>query len=200
VVYTGERTPNHTKRKRSMTTVRKGIARAPVKAIDQALMLSLFTYAETTESGEIFWKANRTSNARAGDRAGYLGGDKYWRVKVNGVKYKLHRVIYTMIKGPIAEGKVINHLDENKSNNKIENLEAVTPADNNNWGTRNARVSKPIYCHETGVTYPSINQAARELNLHATNISSVLNGRQKYTGNNLTFSYYVTTATNTATD
>jgi len=175
-----------------MTTVRVKAA-PPVLAIDQALMLSLFTYDAAT--GELFWKVTVGNNVKVGSRAGYLnGGNKYWYVKVNNISYSLHRVIYTMLKGPIAPGKVINHLDENKSNNKIDNLEAVTPADNNNWGTRNARVSKPVFCHETGEVYPSVNAAAAALDLNAGNISAVLNERQKTTGGK-TFSFVTTPVT-----
>lgn len=38
----------------------------------------------------------------------------------------------------------INHKDENKENNKVENLEWVTPKENTNYGTRNERASKNI--------------------------------------------------------
>lgn len=33
----------------------------------------------------------------------------------------------------------VNHIDENKSNNKIENLNLLTSQDNNNLGTRNEK-------------------------------------------------------------
>jgi hypothetical protein len=46
----------------------------------------------------------------------------------------------------------VNHMNENKSNNWINNLQWTTHADNVNYGTRNERAakanSKPVYCVE----------------------------------------------------
>jgi hypothetical protein len=41
---------------------------------------------------------------------------------------------------------------------------------------------KAIVCVETGVAYPSIHECARQMNLSATTICAVLNGRVKSTG------------------
>ena len=38
----------------------------------------------------------------------------------------------------------VNHKDENKTNNSVENLEYCTHEYNNNYGTRNERVSKTM--------------------------------------------------------
>jgi len=166
-----------------MTTVRVPF---PVKDIDQALMNETFTYDATT--GWLFWKkVSRGNGSKVGSRAGCLGADKYWNVMVNGVGYGEHRVIWTMANGEIPEGKVINHKDWNRSNNKLDNLEVVWPHENVAHGT----LPKPIYCHETFTVYPSIKQAAKELGVHATSICHVLNNRRKSTGGK-TFSYVTT--------
>lgn len=41
---------------------------------------------------------------------------------------------------------------------------------------------KPIICIETGIMYPSIHECSRQMNLSATSICAVLNGRCKSTG------------------
>ena len=63
--------------------------------------------------------------------------------------YSVHRVVYEAVSGtPIPEGMQVNHIDENKTNNHITNLNLMTPKENSNWGTgieRCARSrSKPL--------------------------------------------------------
>ena len=46
-----------------------------------------------------------------------------------------HRVIWYLLKGEIPEGMQVNHIDENKQNNHISNLNLMTCKENVNWGT-----------------------------------------------------------------
>lgn len=57
-------------------------------------------------------------------------------------KENVHRLIYIACYGEIPKGMQVNHIDEDKTNNSIFNLNLMTPKENNNWGTRNERVSK----------------------------------------------------------
>lgn len=58
-------------------------------------------------------------------------------------KYMLvHRLVFMAHKGMIPKGLQINHKDENKENNCIENLELMTNKENCNYGSRNARISR----------------------------------------------------------
>ena len=57
--------------------------------------------------------------------------------------YQVHRVIYESVTGEqIPEGMQINHINEDKSDNRFCNLNLMTPKENSNWGTRNERCSK----------------------------------------------------------
>lgn len=57
--------------------------------------------------------------------------------------YYVHRIVYESVtREPIPEGMQINHLNEDKTSNFFENLELMTPKQNSNFGTRNARLSK----------------------------------------------------------
>lgn len=64
-----------------------------------------------------------------------LDKDGYMRVSDvrNGKRYHLrwHRVVYEFFKGKIPEGFVVDHIDNNVSNNKIDNLQAITALENN---------------------------------------------------------------------
>ena len=59
----------------------------------------------------------------------------------NSHTFQWHRVIYYYFKGDIPEGIHVNHIDEDKSNNALSNLNLMTPKQNANHGTRNKRIS-----------------------------------------------------------
>ena len=46
---------------------------------------------------------------------------------INGKRIRLHRYIYQKYKGEIPKGYDIHHIDHNKDNNEIENLELLLP-------------------------------------------------------------------------
>lgn len=57
---------------------------------------------------------------------------------------KVHRLVYMAHVGVIPNGLQVNHKDENKTNNCIDNLELMTNKENCSYGTRNARISKSM--------------------------------------------------------
>ena len=56
--------------------------------------------------------------------------------------YSVHRLVWSAFNGPIPEGMQINHINEIKTDNRLENLNLMTPKENTNWGTRNYRAGK----------------------------------------------------------
>lgn len=81
------------------------------------------------------WKKQRPrSRSRAGDQAGSVlqktGNKKYWQVKIFDTVFKVHRIVYLLNNGFIDSNKVVDHIDGNGTNNKVENLRLVTHFEN----------------------------------------------------------------------
>lgn len=56
----------------------------------------------------------------------------------------IHRLVWESFNGPIPEGMQINHLNEIKSDNRLENLSLCTAKENINYGTCIARIAKKL--------------------------------------------------------
>lgn len=52
------------------------------------------------------------------------------------------RLVYSAFNGPIPEGMQVNHINEDFTDDRLENLNLMTPKENTNWGTGIARRSK----------------------------------------------------------
>lgn len=74
------------------------------------------------------------------------GYEKVWINMTNGIRKfcYVHRVVWEYFFGRIPKGLTVNHCDEDKTNNSIDNLCLMTIKENNNWGTRNKRISQTM--------------------------------------------------------
>lgn len=59
-----------------------------------------------------------------------LAPNNYAYVSVLGKKYRRSRIIYSLCKGPIPEGYVVDHIDGNRSNDHPDNLRVCTWQEN----------------------------------------------------------------------
>lgn len=77
-----------------------------------------------------------------------LDKDGYYHVTLCNEKgkknYSLHRLVWYCINGDIPKGLEVNHLNENKTDNRIENLNLMSRKENINWGTRNQKCSEKM--------------------------------------------------------
>lgn len=108
--------------------------------------------------------------------------------KTNKRKWFLtHRLVLSTF-NPIdgMENMEINHKDEDKSNNKLDNLEWVTSLENCNYGERNRKISEKqslkVMCIETGIIYDSCKQASDLTGVSRSGISGCLTGKQEMSG------------------
>lgn len=56
--------------------------------------------------------------------------------------FSVHRLVYAAFNGEIPSGYDVNHIDEDKTNNRLDNLNLLTHKENLNFGTRNERIGK----------------------------------------------------------
>lgn len=78
----------------------------------------------------------------------YSNNQSYTRVHLskNGKEksYLVHRLVYEAFYGKIPFWMQVNHINERKNDNRLENLNLMTPKQNTNWGTHNIRCSKSL--------------------------------------------------------
>ena len=104
-----------------------------------------------------------------------------WKQR-KGKQYRIHRLVAeAFIPNPLHLPEV-NHIDENKLNNNVDNLEWCSSKYNCNYGARNKKLSKPVQCVETGIIYPSILNAGKQTGINYTHLGDVARGKRKTAG------------------
>ena len=90
--------------------------------------MDLHEYLEYKD-GALYWKLSvNKRHARKGDRAGVTRPDLYRTVTLQGKKFLEHRLIFFLLKGYWP--KFVDHINQDKTDNRIENLREVTPQQN----------------------------------------------------------------------
>lgn len=122
------------------------------------------------------------------DKYGY----EYYVLCVNGKRktVKAHRLVAMAFLPNENNLPSVNHKDENKVNNAVENLEWCDVLYNNRYGSRNRRIresqinhpafSKKVLCVETGEVFASAHEASRRTGINRGNIGSACIGRKKH--------------------
>ena len=116
-------------------------------------------------------------------------GRGYLRVnlrKENTSKYiRVHRLVARAFIPNPDNLPEINHRDENKKNNCVENLEWCDRVYNVNYGTRNERISRKILQYSKSGEFirewQSAAEVERELNISHSNIIQCCRGNPKHT-------------------
>jgi hypothetical protein len=114
--------------------------------MEQQKIREYFDYSD----GVLYWKTKTAHCVKIGQPAGTL--DKrtgYHRVRVDSKFQKTHRVIFLYHHGYLPD--FVDHIDGNKTNNKIENLRGATFSQNcmnQKISTRNTSGTKGVMWHK----------------------------------------------------
>jgi len=130
-----------------------------------------------------FKKGNKVIN-------GWIQNTGYKTVQINNKKYSIHRLVAeAFIPNPENKPQV-NHKDENKLNNHIENLEFCTRKYNCNYGTKMERqkekLGKSVIQYDRNMTciniYSSITKASQTTKINLGNIAKCCKNERKTAG------------------
>ncbi len=153
--------------------------------------LGRIKYLERTNSGGVYVPEGIKRPQDNGN------GYKYVQLKKEGTRknFYIHRIVAECFLPNPEKLKEVNHKNENKSDNRAENLEWCTHSYNNSYGTKIERTKKhPNYIARTqraktkiiciypdgrSKRFPSQVECARELGVPVAGINQVLKKRQK---------------------
>lgn len=121
-------------------------------------------------TGNFTWRQDRGGGAKAGDIAGTVTSTGYRQIHAAGRLYFAHRLAWLLTHGDWPSG-VIDHIDGDGMNNRIENLRDVSVAMNQQNQRRAQRSNKSSgllgahFDRRTGRWLAKISKANRTLNL-----------------------------------
>lgn len=109
--------------------------------LTKAQINELFIYSE----GNLYWRKTPSNCVDIKDPAGSLKSDGtgYIRVTYKRKQYQLHNLIWVLHNGEIPDSLYVDHIDNDPSNNKIDNLQLLTLPENLR---KRARVFSPRGC------------------------------------------------------
>ena len=136
----------------------------------------------------------RVRNHRGRILKGYTNNKGYkmvhLRTKDSNKLYSIHRLVAIHFIPNPDNLPCVNHKDENKANNRANNLEWCTHNYNINYGTGNKRRSKTkinntyntkaVRCVELKKTFASTREAQRKTGIDCSQISAVCNHKKNY--------------------
>ena len=139
----------------------------------------VFTNYAASKNGDILSLKSEKILKMIKDSGGYLFFKIYDEKLEKAKNYLHHRFVYEVFRGPIPRCFEVDHVNEIKTDNRIKNLQLLTPKQNSGKSNNRAIIST---CIETGKErrYISIKQAAIELDIHSTSISNICCKRKSF--------------------
>lgn len=108
----------------------------------------IVNYLEVKPSeGEVFWKKTPSQRVKLNQEAGSLSGNGYWHIGLINKNLKRSRLIFFYVHGYLPE--VVDHINGNTQDDRIENLRACSPSEN----MMNQKLREDNTSHFKGVSW-----------------------------------------------
>ena len=140
-----------------------------------------------SDQGQV-WSNYKKGFLKPGERS---GGYPHVILTKNGkpATFSIHRLVAQAFIPNPDNLPIVNHKDENKQNNNVDNLEWCDYQHNNTYGSRidkvNQKISHKTYQYDLDgnliAVWPSQREASRQLNISSGNINDVIKGKLKST-------------------
>lgn len=106
----------------------------------------------------------------------YKDGKRYYK--------RVHRLVYESFKGKIPNKLIVNHIDDNKNNNSLNNLELITNSENIKYfheynELKSYDISVYKKCDNSFISrYSSIRSLCFELKLNRKTVTNIVKGNK----------------------
>ena len=104
------------------------------------------------DTGIFIWKKQVAQNIKVGQEAGAMNSNGYIQIRFKNSPYLAHRLAYYMYYGIHPLEKLVDHIDGDKTNNKIDNLRLATNPQNSmnrvNLNRNNTSGVIGVCCHK----------------------------------------------------
>ena len=171
-----------------MITVEKEIWK-PVRGFEEYAEISNFGQIHRFERIIYFGRNHKSKRIQEEDWTyGSENSKGYLNATIGGVVKGVHQWVYLTFVGDIPEGLEVNHIDEDKHNNCVWNLNLLSHCDNMRYGTGIARStasrSKVVQAlnpttMEVVYEFPSTMEAERQYGFSSRHISACCRGKHK---------------------
>lgn len=100
--------------------------------------------------------------------------------------YSVHRLVASAFIPNPLELPEVNHINGDKADNRVENLEWCTISHNRRHSAyelqnESGKPKRPVVCLNSGTEYPSVSEAARQTGSNKQNVTLCCQGKRKHT-------------------
>ena len=142
---------------------------SPINGYESKYLISNF--------GRVYSVNNKCFLKTQIDKYGYCRIELYNGSRKSKKKFFIHQLVAQAFIPNYDKLETVDHIDGNKLNNKVDNLQWMSREDNSSKGQDD--IKRPVINLTTGEIFESIRAAAKAYNTNRNNISNVVRGKQK---------------------